>query len=69
MGDLPSGSKGTSNPDPIYDDDSTDWTSDQEFVEYLEQLDYPEDNLDDWSEDVDMFMEGLSNPHKLEELW
>ena len=73
-GDLPSGSKGTNNSDPIYDNESTplppDWASGQEFVEYLEELDGPEgfDDLEEWSDDVNMFMEGLSNPHKLEEL-
>ena len=39
-----------------------------EFLEELDCLEVP-DNLDEWSDDIDMFMEGLSNPHKLEELW
>jgi len=40
-------------------------------VEYLEELDSPEgfDELEEWSDDIDMFIEGLSNPHKLKELW
>ena len=40
-------------------------------MEFLEELDCPEDldNLDEWSDEVDMFMEVLSNPYKLEELW
>jgi len=29
----------------------------------------PEDELADWSHDIDLFMEGLSNPDKLEALW
>ena len=72
---FPSRSKGMSISDPTRDDEfipqSPDWTSNQEFVEFLEELNCPEDpnNLDEWSDDVDMFMEGLSNPHKLEELW
>ena len=40
-------------------------------MKYLEQLDepIPEDELADWSHDIDLFMEGLSNPNKLETLW
>jgi len=29
----------------------------------------PEDELADWSHDIDLFMGGLSNPDKLEALW
>jgi len=29
----------------------------------------PEDELADWSHDIDLFMEGLINPDKLEALW
>ena len=29
----------------------------------------PEDELADWSHDIDLFMEGLNNPDKLEALW
>ena len=28
-----------------------------------------DDELVEWSDDIDLFMEGLSNPDKLEELW
>jgi hypothetical protein len=28
-----------------------------------------EDELAEWSHDIDLFMEGLSNPEKLEALW
>ena len=57
---------------------STQWTlnsaeleQDQAFIKYLEQLDepIPEDELADWSHDIDLFMEGLINPDKLEALW
>ena len=57
---------------------STQWTlnsaeleQDQAFIKYLEELDepIPEDELADWSHDIDLFMEGLSNPDKLEALW
>ena len=75
MGDFPSRSKGTSNSELIYDDESIaqspDWTSNQDFVEFLEELDCPKEfnNLDEWSDDIDMFMERLSKPHKINELW
>ena len=75
MGDFPSRSKGTSNSEHIYDDESIaqspDWTSNQDFVEFLEELDCPKEfnNLDEWSDDIDMFMERLSKPHKINELW
>jgi hypothetical protein len=44
---------------------------DQAFIRYLEELDKPisEDELADWSNDIDLFMEGLTNPNKLEALW
>jgi len=34
-------------------------------------LDEPilEDEVAEWSHDIDLFMEGLSNPDKLEDLW
>ena len=57
---------------------STQWTlnsaeleQDQAFIKYLEQLDepIPEDELADWSHDIDLFMEGLINPDMLEALW
>ena len=49
---------------------STELEQDQAFIKYLEQLDepIPEDELADWSHDIDLFMEGLSNPNKLEAL-
>ena len=48
-----------------------DSTLDQEFVDYLDELDYPKvmDDLDEWSDDIDLFMEGLCNPHKIDKLW
>jgi hypothetical protein len=44
---------------------------DQAFIEYLDELDgpIPDDELVEWSDDINLFMEGLSNPDKLEELW
>ena len=38
---------------------------------YLEELDetISEDELAEWSHDIDLFMEGLTNPDKLEALW
>ena len=44
---------------------------DQAFIKYLEELDEPisEDELAEWSNDIDLFMEGLTNPDKLETLW
>jgi len=44
---------------------------DQAFIKYLEELDEPisEDELAEWSNDIDLFMEGLINPDKLETLW
>jgi hypothetical protein len=37
----------------------------------LNNLDGPDscDDLDDWSDDIDLFMEGLSNPNKIDKLW
>ena len=45
--------------------------SDQAFIKYLEELDEPisEDEIAEWSNDIDLFMEGLTNPNKLEILW
>jgi len=44
---------------------------DQAFIKYLEEIDEPnpKDDLAEWSNDIDLFMEGLSNPDKLEEIW
>ena len=56
---------------------SNQWTlntaeleQDQTFITYLEELDetISEDELAEWSHDIDLFMEGLSNPDKLEAL-
>ena len=48
--------------------DSAELEQDQAFIKYLEELDepIPEDELAEWSHDIDLFMEGLSNPDKLE---
>ena len=44
---------------------------DQAFIRYLEELNEPisVDELAEWSNDIDLFMEGLTNPDKLETLW
>ena len=44
--------------------------ADRAFIDYLNKLDSPDsfDDLDGWSDDIDLFMEGLSNPDKIEEL-
>ena len=49
---------------------SAELEKDQAFIRYLEELDGPisEDELAEWSYDIDLFMEGLSNPNKLETL-
>ena len=49
----------------------SDINRDQAFIEYLDELDgpIPDDELVKWSDDIDLFMDGLSNPDKLEELW
>ena len=45
--------------------------TDRAFIDYLNKLDGPDsfDDLNEWSDDIDLFMEGLSNPDKIEELW
>jgi len=50
---------------------SAELEQDQAFIKYLEELDEPisEDGLAEWSHDIDLFMEGLTNPNKLEALW
>ena len=50
---------------------SAELEQDQAFIKYLEELDepIPEEELADWSHDIDLFIEGLSNPDKLEALW
>jgi len=44
---------------------------DQAFIKYLGELDEPisEDELAEWSHDIDLFMEGLTNPDNLEAHW
>jgi len=44
---------------------------DQAFIKYLEELNepIPEDELADWSHEIDLFIEGLSNPDKFEAIW
>jgi len=48
-----------------------DPVTDRAFIDYLNKFDGPDsfDDLNDWSDDIDLFMEGLSNPKKIEELW
>ena len=50
---------------------SAELEQDQAFIKYLEELDEPisEDKLAEWSNDIDLFMEELANPDKLETLW
>jgi len=50
---------------------SAELEQDQTFIKYLEELDEPisKDELAEWSHDIDLFMEGLTNPNKLEALW
>ena len=49
----------------------SDIDRDQAFIDYLDELDGPisDDELAEWSDDIDLFMEGLSNPDNLEGLW
>jgi len=44
---------------------------DQEFINYVDELDDTGsfDDLNDWTDDVNLFMEGLCNPDKIDELW
>ena len=50
---------------------SAELEQDQAFIKYLEELDEPisEDELADWSHDINLFMEGSDNPDNLEALW
>jgi len=67
---------GLDNTDPLdsefiqIDLEFLDPNDDQELIDY-HSLDIPDefDDLDDWSDNVDRFMEGLLNPHMIEELW
>ena len=70
--------KDTFNINISLEEFSNQWTfnsaeleQDQAFVKYLEELDetISEDELAEWSHDIDLFMEGLTNPDKLEALW
>ena len=47
-----------------------DPNDDREFINYLNNLETPNefDNLEEWSDDIDLFMESLINPDKIEEL-
>jgi len=68
----------TFNNKTSYEESSEPWTlnlieleQDQAFIKYLEELDEPisEDELVEWSNDIDLFMEGLTSPDNLETLW
>ena len=68
----------TFNDETSYEELSNPWAlstveleQDQAFIKYLEELDEPisEDELTEWSNDIYLFMEGLTNPDKLETLW
>jgi hypothetical protein len=50
---------------------SAELEQEQAFIRYIEELDEPivKDELAEWSHDIDLFMEGLTNPEKLEALW
>ena len=54
-----------------WNSNSTELEQDQAFIKYLEEMDEPifEDEIAEWSHDIDLFMEGLTNPDKLEALW
>jgi hypothetical protein len=47
--------------------DHPDIDRDQAFIDYLNELDgpIPEDELIEWLDDIDLFLEGLSNPANL----
>ena len=49
----------------------SDLDCDQAFIDYLDELDGPisDDELAEWSDDLDMFLKGFSNPEKIKELW
>ena len=66
---------GLDNTDPLNSDyihinpEFLDPTDDREFIDYINSLDDNFDDLDDWSDDVDLFMERLCNPHMIDKLW
>jgi hypothetical protein len=51
--------------------ESLDLVNDQELIDYINSLDSPDgfDDLDDWTDDIDLFMQGLCNPHNIDDLW
>ena len=64
--------------DQEYQEFTNPWASndlelqqEQAFINYLDELDGPisKDELAEWSSDIDLFMEGLLKPDKLEVLW
>ena len=67
---------GLDNTDPLNSEpiriypEFLDPSNDREFINYANSLDNQDefDDLDDWSDDVDLFMEGLLNPHMIDEL-
>ena len=68
----------TFNNKTSHEESSNPWTlspteleQDQAFIKYLEELDEPisEDELAERSNNINLFMEGLPNPDKLETLW
>ena len=67
----------TFNGGTSYEEFSNPWAlspieqeQDQAFMKYLEELDEPisECELTEWSNDINLFMEGLTNPDKIETL-
>ena len=48
-----------------------DPNNDQEFINHLNNLDPPDelDDLEDWTDDVDLFMKSLLHLDKIDELW
>jgi len=67
----------TFNDKTSYEEFSNPWAlspieleQEQTFIKYLKELDEPisKDELAEWSNDIDLFMEGLSNPDKLKTL-
>ena len=56
-------------PEP---NDISDPLFDQDFDQFMENLDNlePYDNLEDWSDDVDLFMDAMAHPpHMADALW
>jgi len=68
----------TYNDKTSYEEFSNPWAlssveleQDQAFIKHLEELDelISKDELAEWSNDIDLFMKGLTNPDKLKTLW